>query len=157
VISPPISPRALACPTSKMGADRGPIGYPPPWRETDSTTSMASMDAADHLHDQASRLLHAAREFHAAADAPGSHAAATESLRALEAAFQALSAAWYRLAAHSSSGPWVDGIPRERQVHLIATLHDVAAALARSARACRDGRSMTSLLESRSRPARRAA
>jgi hypothetical protein len=67
-----------------------------------------------------------------------------------------LSAAWYHLAADASPGivghrrgcgseapSWrrFDRVSREQKVRLMATLHDVAAAFARCARACRDGRS----------------
>jgi hypothetical protein len=67
-----------------------------------------------------------------------------------------LSAAWYQVAAdaspgiverrrgrgsESSSWPRFDGVSREQEARLMATLHDVAAAFAGCARACRDGRS----------------
>jgi len=76
-------------------------------------------------------------------------------LETLEEALQALSAAWYQLAADASPGiveqrrtvdseppSWrrFDGVSREQEVRLMGTLHDVAAAFARCARACRDGR-----------------
>ena len=78
-----------------------------------------------------------------------------DSLAALEDTLQTLSAAWYQLAAHASPGiaarrcdrrsdvpsrPPVDGLSREQEARLIGTLHDVAAAFARCARECRDGR-----------------
>lgn len=117
---------------------------------------MVGMNTADPLHDRASELVEAARPFHTAAEQPGSHAAAPDSLASLEEALQVLSAAWYQLAADASAGivarrrgrgsaarawPRVDGVSREHEVRLMGTLHDVAAAFARCARACRDGRS----------------
>ena len=118
--------------------------------------TIVGMNAADRLHHCAAELVGAARAFHAGAEEPGSHAAAPESLAALEEALQVLSAAWYQLAADASPGiverrrgpgsearPWprFDGVSREQEVRLMGTLHDVAAAFARCARACRDGRS----------------
>jgi hypothetical protein len=117
---------------------------------------MVAMNTADRLHHRASELVEAARAFHACAEEPGSHAAAPGSLATLEEALQVLSAAWYRLAADASpgiveqrrgrgseagSGRRSDGISREQEVRLMGTLQDVAAALARCARACRQGRS----------------
>jgi hypothetical protein len=117
---------------------------------------MAGMSTADPLHDRASELVEAARAFHAAAEQPGSHTAAPDSLTSLEEALQVLSAAWYRLAADASPGiverrrgrgsgarswPRVDGVSREHEVRLVGTLDDVAATFAHCARACRDGRS----------------
>jgi hypothetical protein len=114
------------------------------------------MNTADRLHHCAAELVGAARSFHAGAEEPGSHAAAPDSLPALEEALQVLSAAWYQLAADASpgiveqrrrrgsealSGARFDGVPREQEVRLMGTLHHVAAAFARCARACRDGRS----------------
>ena len=117
---------------------------------------MVGMNTPNRLHDCASELVEAARAFHAAADQPGSPAAAPESLASLEEALQVLSAAWYQLAANASPGivdrrdgrgsevrPWpqIDGPSREHEVRFMGTLHDVAAAFARCARACREGRS----------------
>jgi hypothetical protein len=117
---------------------------------------MGGMNTADRLHHRATEVAGAARAFHAGAEEPGSHAAAPDSLAALEEALQVLSAAWYQLAADASPGiverqcgraseapswPRFDGIPREQEVRLMGTLHDVAAAFARCARACRDGQS----------------
>jgi hypothetical protein len=116
---------------------------------------MVGMNTADRLHKCASELV-GARAFHAGAEEPGSHAAAPDSLAALEESLQVLSAAWYQLAADASPGiverqcgrgsealpgARFDGVPREQEVRLMGTLHHVAAALARCARACRDGRS----------------
>jgi hypothetical protein len=117
---------------------------------------MGGMNTADRLHHRAAELAVAARAFHAAAEELGSHAAAPDSLAAHEEALQVLSAAWYQLAADASPGtverrcgrrlevpswPRFDGVSREQEVRLTRTLHDVAAAFARCARACRDGRS----------------
>jgi hypothetical protein len=117
---------------------------------------MVGMNTADCLHHRASELVRAARAFHACAAEPGSHAAAPDSLATVEEALQVLSAAWYQLAADASPGiveqrrgrgseapSWrrFDGASREQEVRLMGTLHDVAAASARCARACRDGRS----------------
>lgn len=99
------------------------------------------------MHDPVSTLLDAAHGFHHAAEIPGSHTGAPESLASLQEALQVLSAAWYRVAA--------DAVPmerrksdlsREQEVTLIAALHDVAAAFARGARACRKGRAVAGAL-----------
>jgi hypothetical protein len=118
--------------------------------------SMVGMNTTERLHECASELVEAARVFQAAAEQPGSHSAASDTLACLEEALQALSAGWYRLAADASpevvgrrdrrtsgaqSPPTVDGLSREQEVRLVGTLHDVAAAFARCARACRVGRS----------------
>jgi hypothetical protein len=118
--------------------------------------TMAGMNATDHLQERAHELVEAARAFHAAAEGAGSHVAAPDVLESLEEALQVLSAAWYQLAADASPGiverrrgrgaeaaawPRANGLSREHEVRLMGTLHDVAAAFARCARACRDGRS----------------
>jgi hypothetical protein len=117
---------------------------------------MLGMNTAERLYDCASGLVEAARDFQAAAEQPGSHSVASDTLASLEEVLQALSAAWYRLAADASPGvverrgrrapgaqspARVDGLSREQEVRLVGTLHDVAAAFARCARACRVGRS----------------
>ena len=113
------------------------------------------MNTASHLRECASELVEAARSFRAAAQAPTSHAGAPDALAGLEEALRALSAAWYELAADASSGiverhgggaealppPRPGVLSREGEVRLTAALHDIAAAFARCARACRDGRS----------------
>jgi hypothetical protein len=91
------------------------------------------MNSARHLQGRASELLEAARSFQEAAESPASHGAAPDSLAALEEALQVLSASWYQLAADAAQG--------EREAQLVATLHDIAAAFATCARACRVGRS----------------
>jgi hypothetical protein len=115
------------------------------------------MKTASQLHRRASELVDVGHSFHAAAQAAGSHAAAADSLSALEEALRVLSAAWYQVAADASpeladrrqgrgEGPGSrargDRHSREREAHLVATLHDVAAAFASCARACREGRSL---------------
>ena len=114
------------------------------------------MNSTDSLQQHASELLAAARDFQSAAGEPGSHAAAPTSLASLEDALQALSAAWYQLAADASPGiverwrrrgsetpewPAVEGLSREQELRLMGAMHDVAAAFARCARVCREGRS----------------
>jgi hypothetical protein len=114
------------------------------------------MNSPSQLHDRASDIVEAVRGFQAAAEEPASHAAAPDSLAALEEALRVLSATWYRLAADAapgiaerrrarSSAPDArarrDGLSREQESHLVATLHDIAAAFASCARACREGRS----------------
>jgi hypothetical protein len=133
--------------------------------------TMVAMKTSDPLHDRAADLLDAARAFHAAAQQPTSHVEAPESLASLEEALQALSAAWYQLAAFAAPGiverqrnrasetpswPQVAGLSREQEVRLMGTLHDVAAAFARCARACREGRSTVTPIIARRVAAQRA-
>ena len=125
---------------------------------------MPDMNSASQLRNCASDVIDAARRFEAAAQAPESYPGAPDSLEALEEAFQVLSAAWYRLAAGASpdladrrrgaseygARPRADGLSREQEMRALATLHDVAAAFARTARTCRSGRSrITPILELR--------
>ena len=115
---------------------------------------MVVMTSPDSLRDPASALVEAAKDFHQAAEHRGSHLAAPASLESLQEALQVLSAAWYRVAADASAGiverehpsgvavdSWPHGLSREQEVRLLAALHDVAAAFARCARSCREGRS----------------
>jgi hypothetical protein len=114
------------------------------------------MNSATDLHHRASGLAEAARSFQQAAEEPASHEAAPDSLAALEEALQVLSAAWYQLAADAlpgfaerrrapGAGPDPrtrrEGLSREQEALLVGTLHDIAAAFASCARACREGRS----------------
>jgi hypothetical protein len=139
-----------------MGSRTALYGHLAPWSEARVANTMGPMNSADRLNERASRLVEDARAFQAAAEQPGSHSAAPDSLASLEEALQALSAAWYRLAADTSpriaerqrrigsgapSPQRVDGLSREQEVRLVGTLHDVAAAFARCSRACRVGRS----------------
>jgi hypothetical protein len=96
------------------------------------------MTSIDPLRDSASAIVEAADAFHRAAETRGSHVGAPESLASMQGALQVLSAAWYRLAADAVPGT---GLSREQEVRLMGAMHDVAAAFARCARACRDGRS----------------
>jgi hypothetical protein len=107
---------------------------------------MPAMNSATQLRNSASDVVDAARRFDSAAQVPESYPGAPDALAALEEAFQVLSAAWYRLAADASQDlagarPRAGGLSREQEVRVLATLHDVAAAFARSARTCRTGRS----------------
>jgi hypothetical protein len=116
---------------------------------------MVGMHTRSPLQQRASELVEAARTFQAAAEQPGGHPATPDLLADLEDALQVLSATWYQLAADASTGiakrrgresrgsSWteVHGLTREQEVHLMGTLHDVAAAFASCARTCREGRS----------------
>lgn len=117
---------------------------------------ITDMSSADRIDDHASDLLNTARTLDKAAGEPGSYESATAALACLEEALRALSAGWYQVAADAVSGipegrppgrragrVWPrtdDGLSREQEVRLVATLHDVAAAFARCARVCRDAR-----------------
>jgi hypothetical protein len=115
------------------------------------------MEPGEDLSRRAYELLEDARRFQSAAARPGCHIAVPDALGSLEEALQALSAAWYHLAADAApematrrrgagaparSGAAPNGLSREAEVQLIGALHDVATGLARSARTCRDGRSV---------------
>jgi hypothetical protein len=115
------------------------------------------MQPGENLTRRASELLEDARRFQSAAARPGSHIAVPDALGSLEEALQVLSAAWYHLAADAApemtarrpgAGAPVrsrgarNGLSREAEVQLVGALHDVAAGLARSARTCRDRRSV---------------
>jgi hypothetical protein len=110
---------------------------------------MRAMTSTDQLDNVASALLDGAHAFSRAAEQQGSHLAAPVALDTLQEALQILSAAWYRLAADAVPG---DGLSREQEVRLRGVLHDVAAAFARCARACRDGQSTVTPIVSRRRP-----
>lgn len=129
------------------------------------------MEIAERLNTRASELLEEARRFQSAAAQPGCHIDAPDALASLEEALQVLSAAWYQLAADASPGiverrrgraseaplrPRFDGLSREQEVRLMGTLHDVAAAFARCARACREGRSVATPIIARRAAAGRA-
>jgi hypothetical protein len=126
---------------------------------------MVVMTSIDPLRDPASALVDAAEDFQRAAEHRGSHLAAPASLESLQEALQVLSAAWYRLAADASadivererpsgaavgSEPHSERLSREQEVQLLGALHDVAAAFARCARACREGRSTVTPIIARS-------
>jgi hypothetical protein len=109
------------------------------------------MNSPAHIDEHASDLLSAAQAIQGAAGRPGSSRAATATLACLEDALQALSASWYQIAADAGvlerrrearlAQPWPaaeKGLSREQEVRLIETLHEVAAAFAQCARACRE-------------------
>ena len=123
-----------------------------------------SMTCPSRFPDDAAELVDAARRFQGAVQQPGSDVGAPESLASLEQALQMLSAGWYQLAADASPGivarrrgrsskgaswPPVDGLSREQEARLMGTLHDVAAAFASCARACREARSTAAPIISR--------
>ena len=132
---------------------------------------MVVMTSLDRMRDPASALVDAAEDFHHAAEHRGSHLAAPASLESLQEALQVLSAAWYRVAADASAGivererpsgvavgswPHRDGLSREQEVRLLGALHDVAAACARCARSCREGRATITPIIARSMRAGKA-
>ena len=125
---------------------------------------MPGMDTPHRLDQCAAELADAARNFHTAAGRPGAHAAAPDSLALLEDTLQALSGAWYQLAADASPGivsrrvgrgsragrwPNVEGLSREQEVRLMGALHEVGAAFARCARVCRESRTAVGPLVAR--------
>jgi hypothetical protein len=109
---------------------------------------MTSPHSPEHA---TSAVVEAARAFHRAAEARGSHRAAPEHLASQQEALRVLSAAWYRLAADADA-PRSD-LSREQEVKLIGALHDVAAAFARCARACHEGEATVASVIARRRPA----
>jgi hypothetical protein len=130
------------------------------------------MNSMDPLQDNAAELIKAAQAFHSAADQPGIRPAVPLSLARTEEALQLLSGAWYQLAADASPGiatwsrqpgtrdarpPRTDGLSHEEEARLITALQDVAAAFARCARTCRDGRvAVTPVIKRRGRVIRAA-
>ena len=118
---------------------------------------MRAMTTQTALIEESARdLLTAARAVREAAGQPGCSAASAPLLASLEEALRLLSAGWYQLAADAAPGVAtrrsgrLDGsdgsegidsseLSHEQEAMLLATLHDVAAALASSARACRVG------------------
>jgi hypothetical protein len=102
---------------------------------------MGRMNPTDPPHDHAAQLIDAARAFHAVAGQPGQAAATPLSLARTEEALRLLSRSWYELAGDAVPGSaQQDGLSHEQRVLLLATFHDVAAALARCARVCREAR-----------------
>jgi hypothetical protein len=111
---------------------------------------MTSPHSPEHT---TSALVEAARAFHRAVEAPGSHRAAPEYLASQQEALQVLSAAWYRLATDAvARDASRSRLSREQEVTLIGALHDVAAAFARCARACRQGESTVTPVIATARP-----
>jgi hypothetical protein len=107
---------------------------------------MGAMTSQAQLDNLASALVDDARAFRRAAEQHGSHLAAPAALDSLPDALQMMSAAWYRIAADAAAR---DGLSREQEVRLTGALHDVAAAFARCARACRQGGSTVTPIISR--------
>ena len=129
------------------------------------------MEPREDLSRRASELVEDARRFQSAAAQPGCLIAAPDALGSLEEALQVLSAAWYQVAADATpriverrlgpgseahSPPRRGGLSREQEVRLMGTLHDVAAGFARSANACREGRSAVTAINARRVAAGRA-
>jgi hypothetical protein len=129
------------------------------------------MSSRDVLSGPTAALVDAANAFHRAAETPGSHIGAPESLGAVQAALQILSAAWYQVAAdavpsiherdpvhtrrgHASSR--ASGLSREQEVLLIGALHDAAAAFAKCARSCRDSEATVAVIIDRKRNSSRS-
>jgi hypothetical protein len=104
------------------------------------------------LRNSVSALVEAAQAFDRAAEARGSHRAAPHALASLQEALQSLSAGWYRMAADAGASMSRGDLSREQEVRLIGALHDVAAAVASSARACREGGSTVTPVIARSTP-----
>jgi hypothetical protein len=111
------------------------------------------MTSNDVLNSPTAALVDAANAFHQAADRPGSHVGAPESLDAVQTALRLISAAWYRVAADAvpsvherdpdspvggQAPTRTSGRSREQDVVLVGALHDAAAAFAKCARACRE-------------------
>jgi hypothetical protein len=107
---------------------------------------MRDMTSQDQLGNKASALVDGAEAFRRAAEQHGSHLAAPAALDSLHEVLQLLSTACYRLAADAAPG---EGLSREQEVRLTGALHDVAAAFARCARACRQGGSTLTPIISR--------
>jgi len=125
------------------------------------------MTTQDSPRDSVNALAEAAGAFQRAAQTPGSHLAAPETLASLQESLQVLSGAWYGVAADAASGIAVrtagegtsrrrDGLSREQEVRLMGALHDVAAAFARCARACREAQSTVTPIVARSAGGRQA-
>jgi hypothetical protein len=133
-----------------VGRDR--FGGSDPWPVATGAAIVQGMTTSHAIDRHAAELLAAARAFQSETEHTGSHLAAPDALASLEEAFQALSAAWYQLAADAvpravdatgrrTAAPVApDGLSREAEVQLVGTLHDVAAGFARCARTCRESR-----------------
>ena len=125
------------------------------------------IDSITPLDEHAEKLLEVAQGFQVAAAMPHSSAHAAVALDRLDEALQALSSSWCEVAATAAPGvveSWDrratgkpssspdPGLSHEQEVHLVSTLHDVAAAFARCARACREGGSTVAPLISAPAP-----
>jgi hypothetical protein len=129
------------------------------------------MTSRDVLSSPTAALVDAANAVRHAAEVPGSHIGAPESLGAVQTALGILSAAWYQVAADAvpsisernpgySAGARVprraSGLSREQEVLLIAALHDAAAAFAKCARACRESEARVAAVLDRRLDSRRS-
>ena len=136
-----------------MGTRGQLIGGYDPWAARGVGTNIHPMTSRDVLSSPTAALVDAANAFHRAAETTESHIGAPESLGAVQTALRILSAAWYQVAAdavpsihehnpaHARPGQAPSrssGRSREQEVLLIGALHDVAAAFAKCARACRE-------------------
>jgi hypothetical protein len=124
------------------------------------------MSSQDPLCAEASALADAANGFRRAAETPGSHESAPEALERAQEALQALSTAWYELAADAvprirgrdlrqepdrTDSPPGGDLSNEQEVRLVGALHDVADAFASCARACRQAETTVGPVIARSR------
>lgn len=128
------------------------FGGSDPWGLGATEAILQGMTTSHAIDRHAAELLAAARAFQSETEQSGTHLAAPGALASLEEAFQALSAAWYQLAAdavpravdsrdaRAAAQVFTDGMPREAELQLVGTLHDVAAGFARCARTCRESR-----------------
>jgi hypothetical protein len=144
------------------------FGGSDPWGSAVTGAIVRGMTTTHAIDRHAAELLAAARAFQSETEQSGSHVGAPDALASLESALQALSTAWYQLAAdavpravHSSGDrataqAAAGGLPREAEVQLVGTLHDVAAGLARCARTCRDSRRRAAPIIARSTATRHA-
>ena len=129
--------------------------------------SIKHMDSTSPLDEHARKLLEVVQAFQIAAARPHSSAPAAVVLDCLDEALQALSASWCEIAADAAPGivaRWTGhatdepaftaerGLSHEQEAHLMAALHDVAAAFAVCALACREGRSTVAPLISAPAP-----
>jgi hypothetical protein len=151
-----------------MGIRAGLIGHCDPWVAEGLRASILHMTSKDVLSSSTAALVDAANAFHRAAESPGSHIGAAESLGAAQTALRILSAAWYRVAAdavpsihdrnqaHARSGQAparATGLSHEQEAQLIGALHDAAAAFARCARECRVSEARVAAITARSEQA----
>lgn len=123
---------------------------------------MSPRDPVHEVYEAACDLLEAARALEQATGRGGAIEAIPATLGTLEESLQSMSASCYRLAGECGSGAprnrlqrsFVRGagrewFSRESEAFLMSTLHDVASGIARSSRACREGREITAPLIAR--------
>jgi len=141
-----------------------------PWVAGEVRASMLHMTSRDFLNSSTDALLDAANAFHRAAETPGSHTGAPESLTAVQTALRILSAAWYQVAADAvpsihernpedarpgEAPSRASGLSREQEVLMIGALHDAAAAFAKCARVCRESEAtVAAIIDRRPDPGR---